>query len=58
MKVAKFGGSSMSNEEQFRKVKSIILSDPKREVIVVSALGKRTNEDDKVTDLLLSLIHI
>ncbi|WP_373135326.1 aspartate kinase [Enterococcus durans] len=56
MKVAKFGGSSMSNEEQFRKVKSIILSDPKREVIVVSALGKRTNEDDKVTDLLY-LIH-
>ena len=30
MKVAKFGGSSMSNEEQFRKVKSIILSGSKK----------------------------
>ncbi len=56
MKVAKFGGSSMSQEEQFKKVRRIILSDPEREVIVVSALGKRTTEDDKVTDLLY-LIH-
>ncbi|WP_165038010.1 aspartate kinase [Enterococcus sp. ZJ1622] len=52
MKVAKFGGSSMAQEAQFKKVRSIILSDPKRQVIVVSALGKRTPEDDKVTDLL------
>lgn len=52
MKVAKFGGSSMAQESQFKKVRSIILSDPKRQVIVVSALGKRTPEDDKVTDLL------
>lgn len=56
MKVAKFGGSSMSHEDQFKKVRSIVLSDPHRKVIVVSALGKRTNEDDKVTDLLY-LIH-
>ena len=27
-------------------------SDPNRQVIVVSALGKRTSDDDKVTDLL------
>lgn len=56
MKVAKFGGSSMAHEEQFKKVKSIILAAPERSVIVVSALGKRTKEDDKVTDLLY-LIH-
>lgn len=52
MKVAKFGGSSMAHEEQFKKVKSIILAASERSVIVVSALGKRTKEDDKVTDLL------
>ncbi|MGM9904423.1 aspartate kinase [Enterococcus sp. 10A9_DIV0425] len=52
MKIAKFGGSSMSHETQFRKVRSIVLADPARKVIVVSALGKRTADDDKVTDLL------
>ncbi|HII3864624.1 TPA: aspartate kinase [Enterococcus faecium] len=52
MKVAKFGGTSMSHEEQFKKVRTIVLSDPNRQVIVVSALGKRTSDDDKVTDLL------
>ena len=41
MKVAKFGGSSMSHEEQFRKVREIVLADPNREVVVVSALGRR-----------------
>lgn len=56
MKVAKFGGSSMAHKEQFKKVKSIILAASERSVIVVSALGKRTKEDDKVTDLLY-LIH-
>lgn len=34
------------------KVRTIVLSDPNRQVIVVSALGKRTSDDDKVTDLL------
>ena len=52
LKIAKFGGTSMSHEEQFKKVRTIVLSDPNRQVIVVSALGKRTSDDDKVTDLL------
>mgnify|MGYP000458914310 FL=1 len=52
LKIAKFGGTSMSHEEQFKKVHTIVLSDPNRQVIVVSALGKRTSDDDKVTDLL------
>ncbi|MDQ8586375.1 aspartate kinase [Enterococcus faecium] len=52
LKVSKFGGTSMSHEEQFKKVRTIVLSDPNRQVIVVSALGKRTSDDDKVTDLL------
>ncbi|MBQ9328533.1 MAG: aspartate kinase [Solobacterium sp.] len=52
IKVAKFGGSSVANAEQFRKVKQIISSDPDRKFVVSSACGKESNEDHKVTDLL------
>ena len=52
IKVAKFGGSSVANAEQFRKVKNIIESDPSRKFVVVSACGKTCREDHKVTDLL------
>src|SRR5690625_2829793 len=55
MKVAKFGGSSVANETQIQKVAQIIKSDQNRKFIVVSAPGKRDNNDIKVTDLLLSL---
>ena len=51
--VAKFGGTSVANAAQFRKVKDIIQSSPERRFIVVSAPGKRFPEDVKVTDLLL-----
>lgn len=37
MKVCKFGGTSMANGEQIKKVCSIISSDPERRVVVVSA---------------------
>lgn len=52
IKVAKFGGSSLANSQQFKKVHSIILSDPDRCYIVPSAPGKRNPEDKKITDLL------
>ena len=52
IKVAKFGGSSVANAEQFRKVKKIIKSDPDRKFVVSSACGKESSEDHKVTDLL------
>lgn len=52
LKVAKFGGSSMADAGQFRKVKSIIEADSARRVIVVSAAGKRFSGDNKLTDLL------
>lgn len=52
LKVAKFGGSSMADAGQFRKVKDIITADPARRVIVVSAAGKRFKDDHKLTDLL------
>ena len=55
MKVAKFGGSSLANANQIKKVVDIILSDNERRIIVVSAPGKRLKEDTKVTDLLIIL---
>lgn len=59
LKVAKFGGSSLADEKQFAKVKSIVGSDPGRKVIVVSAPGKRFSKDNKITDLLyLCYAHI
>ncbi len=52
LKVAKFGGSSVADANQFKKVKSIVTSDPSRRLIVVSAAGKRDPKDHKITDLL------
>ncbi|UQS82519.1 aspartate kinase [Bombilactobacillus folatiphilus] len=53
MKVVKFGGSSLATGEQFDKIIKIITDDPKRQVIVTSAPGKRFTHDTKVTDLLI-----
>ena len=52
LKVAKFGGSSMADAKQFEKVRDIVRADPARKVIVVSASGKRSADDHKLTDLL------
>ena len=52
MKVVKFGGSSMADAGQYRKVRDILLADPERKVVVVSAAGKRFSGDNKLTDLL------
>lgn len=37
LKITKFGGSSVANAEQFKKIKAIIQQDPTRRYIVVSA---------------------
>ena len=52
LKVAKFGGSSMADAGQYQKIRDILLSDPARRVVVVSAAGKRNKNDHKLTDLL------
>ena len=52
LKVAKFGGSSMADAGQYKKIRDILLSDPTRRVVVVSAAGKRDKNDHKITDLL------
>lgn len=52
IKVAKFGGSSVANSAQFKKVKDIVESDPSRKFVITSACGKESHEDHKITDLL------
>ena len=52
MKVVKFGGSSLSDAIQLKKVKDIIFEDNDRKYIVVSAPGKGVKNNHKVTDLL------
>ncbi len=52
IKVAKFGGSSLGSAGQFKKVKNIVESDANRGLVVVSAVGKRNKQDNKITDLL------
>lgn len=51
-KAVKFGGSSLADANQFRKVYDIIKSDPKRKYVVPSAPGKRFSDDIKITDML------
>ena len=55
VKVLKFGGSSVADADQIRKIKAIVEADPQRRYVVVSAPGKRYSGDSKVTDLLFML---
>ncbi|MCX6128674.1 MAG: hypothetical protein NTX25_06365 [Proteobacteria bacterium] len=50
--VCKFGGSSLADAAQFKKVRAIVEADKRRTVIVPSAPGKRQASDAKLTDLL------
>jgi aspartate kinase len=50
--VCKFGGTSLADHHQFRKVQAIVASNPKRRVVVPSAPGKRHKNEAKITDLL------
>ncbi len=51
VKVVKFGGTSLADAEQFRRVAAIVKADPSRRYVVASAPGKRFKDDIKVTDL-------
>lgn len=55
MKVAKFGGTSLSTSEQMKKVADIVETNPDIKVVVASAPGKRFIEDIKITDYLIQL---
>ena len=59
LKVVKFGGSSLADAAQFKKVEDIIEKDAARRAVVVSAPGKRFSKDNKITDLLyLCYAHV
>ena len=58
VKVLKFGGSSLSDGNQFKKVAQIIKSEPERRYIVASAPGKRFPDDVKVTDMLYACYNL
>lgn len=55
IKVCKFGGSSVKDASQIKKVFNIVKSDEKRKVIIVSAPGRDEQYNEKITDHLLNL---
>lgn len=57
MIVSKFGGSSLADAQQIKKACEIVLSDSNRKIMVVSAPGKRSPSDFKITDMLISLAN-
>ncbi|MBR5229674.1 MAG: aspartate kinase [Firmicutes bacterium] len=54
LKTTKFGGTSLSDAAQFRKCADIIKAEEARRYVVVSAPGKRSADDTKVTDMLIA----
>lgn len=50
--VCKFGGTSVADAGQFRRVRTILEQDPRRKIVVPSAPGKRSKSEAKITDLL------
>jgi len=58
VRVAKFGGSSLSDAAQFHKVKAIVESNCERHYIIASAPGRNEEFNLKVTDQLVSLTKI
>lgn len=55
--VAKFGGTSLADASQIKKVIELIQANPARTFVVVSAPGKRHAHDQKMTDLLYRLVN-
>jgi aspartate kinase len=58
VKVLKFGGSSLADADQFRKVAEIVKSESERRYVVASAPGKRCSDDIKVTDMLYDCFRL
>lgn len=54
----KFGGTSLATSENIQKAIAIIESNDDRRFVVPSAPGKRSDDDKKITDLLLGWFHI
>ena len=58
LKVVKFGGTSLADAEHFIRVAEIIKADPSRRYVVASAPGKRSGDDEKVTDMLYTCYNM
>ena len=58
IKVLKFGGSSLADASQFRKVADIVKAEDSRRYVVASAPGKRDSSDAKITDMLLKCFEL
>jgi aspartate kinase len=52
IRVCKFGGSSVADAGQLRKVRAIVQAHADRRYVVPSAPGRRSAQDEKITDLL------
>ncbi len=57
VKVAKFGGSSLATAECVKRAADIVLGDSDRRFVVLSAPGKASPQDTKVTDLLIAAVE-
>lgn len=53
----KFGGTSLADADAIRAAMAIVRGDPRRRFVVPSAPGKRSEDDKKITDLLLGWYH-
>lgn len=53
--VCKYGGSSVTSEADIKRIAKITSDDERRKTIVVSAPGKSSKNDVKLTDMLISL---
>ena len=53
--VSKFGSVALSTPEMVQKAADIVLSNPNRRYVVVSAPGARSRDDVKMTDMLFIL---
>ncbi len=53
--VCKFGGSSLADAAQIRKVRDVVAAEPRRKIVVVSAPGKAKGDREKVTDHLINI---
>lgn len=54
----KFGGTSLASTENIRNAIEIIRSNDERRFVIPSAPGKRSDDDKKITDLLIGWFHI
>jgi len=53
--VCKFGGTSVANAAQINKIKDIVSQNKKRQYVVVSAPGKDSSDEEKLTDYLINI---